>query len=75
VIRNNKMKIQTQNVHDEISKIREIAKVEKVSMSFVLNVKNLLEVRKHNQLFSDANVLVDGYPSALEKIAINTEKI
>jgi hypothetical protein len=69
------MKIQTQNVHDEISKIREIAKVEKVSMSFVLNVKNLLEVRKHNQLFSDANVLVDGYPSALEKIAINTEKI
>ena len=69
------MKIQAHNVHDEISKIREIAKVEKVSMSFVLNVKNLLEVRKHNELFSDANVLVEGYPSALEKIAINTEKI
>lgn len=75
MIRINKMKVQAHNVHDEISRIREISKVEKVSMSFVLNVKNLLEVRKHNELFSNANVLVEGYPSALEKIAINTEKI
>lgn len=68
-------KISKYNVHNEISEIREISKIEKVSMSFVLNVKNLLEVRKHNELFSDANVLVEGHPSALEKIAINTEKI
>ncbi len=45
-------------------------------MSFVLNVKTLLEKKKQNELFKRANVIIEGsdVPSALEVIAINTGK-
>lgn len=60
-----------EEIQDAIFEIRKIAKKENVSMSFVLNVKKLIELKKRNELFIRANVLVDGYPSALEKIAMN----
>lgn len=60
-------------VQNEILAIRKIAKTENVSMSFVLNVKKLIELKKKNDLFISANVIVNGYPSALEKIAMILE--
>lgn len=65
-----------QETQEEIFQIRKIAKIENVSMSFVLNVKTLLEKKKQNELFKRANVIIDGsgVPSALEVIAINTGK-
>ena len=63
-----------EEIQKEIFEIRKIAKNENVSMSFVLNVKKLIEQKKQNSNYKTANVLVDGYPSALEKIAINTDK-
>ena len=65
-----------EEIQEEIFKIRKIAKIENVSMSFVLNVKILLEKKKQNELFKRANVIIEGsnVPSALEVIAINTGK-
>lgn len=60
-----------EEIQNEIFEIRKIAKIESVSMSFVLNVKKLLELKKQNEMYKSANVLVYGYPSALEKIAMN----
>ena len=65
-----------QEIQEEIFQIRKIAKIENVSMSFVLNVKTLIEKKKQNELFKRANVIIEGsdVPSALEVIAINTGK-
>lgn len=65
-----------EEIQEEIFQIRKIAKIENVSMSFVLNVKILLEKKKQNELFKRANVIIEGsdIPSALEVIAINTGK-
>jgi hypothetical protein len=61
-------------VQNEILAIRNIAKKENVSMSFVLNVKKYLEQKKSNDLFVKANVIVNNCPSALEKIAMQLDK-
>lgn len=66
--------LKMKKVSEEISEIRRIAAIEKVSMSFVLNVQKYLEQKRQNELFIRANVIYEGYPSALEKIAMNTEK-
>ncbi|CAB5223744.1 hypothetical protein UFOVP388_22 [uncultured Caudovirales phage] len=60
-------------VQNEIKELKKIAKIENVSMSFVLNVKKYLEQKRSNELFINANVIIDGYPTALEKIAIILE--
>ena len=60
-------------IQNEISQIRKIAKSENLSMSFVLNVKKLLELKKQNEMYKTANVIVEGHPSALETIAMILE--
>jgi len=64
-----------EEIQKKILELRKIAKIENVSMSFVLNVKKLLELEKSNVLFEKANVIVPNYPSALEKIAMNLENL